>query len=142
MVIAIDPGFEYPYIPKCDKDLPEGEQTTFSLKVLDAKVYARITNSSTLNPNTREVRVRGGTVLLDTLREGLVGWNNFKDRDGNPIDFKFNKVGKGQRASDESISRIPPKIRSELSDQITEMSDLNKEEAKNLESEQDGQQDT
>jgi hypothetical protein len=103
-----------------------GEQKTiFKLAVLDAEVFASL-GQYTENPLK---------MMLEIVRFGLRGIENFKDSNGN--DVKFTTVNKavGQYSykvvADSLLKIIPSQIVNEIGAEILNMSKLGSEEIKN-----------
>jgi hypothetical protein len=75
-----------------DRELPPEEQSVFKLKILSphesARLQDRMTGEKTYAMNT-----------LDAVREGLKGWENLNDADGNPIKFKGSKAGQFEESN-------------------------------------------
>lgn len=111
------------FVPKAEEGLPEPEKTKFFCKFLDVNTSAQISDqiySAKGFGNKREELLRAGTQELTILRKGLVGWHNFLDEEGNPIEW-IRPEGSKQRqdsAMDENLNKIPPEIRSEIADFI------------------------
>ena len=110
------------FVSKYDKEEPK---TTWKLGVLDADMFASL-GELTNNPLK---------MMLEIVRFGLKGIENFKDASGNEI--KFSAVSRAvgpysyKIVSDNIIKIIPSPIISELGAEILKISKLNEEEAKN-----------
>ena len=129
MVIAVEPGEVFDYIVKADRDKEESEQTIFRLKVLDNKTQIKIQDSgSVMNVHTGDMRIKAGNKTDLILKAGLTGVDNLKNRKGEIIDFMTDK---NNIVSDDFLGMLPPKVKSELANEITEMQSLQEDELKN-----------
>jgi len=100
------------YICKDDRDLPVEEQTIFTLRRIPLPKLAKIEDElykATGIGKRREEKIRTGNNQMKILQEGLAGWENFKDEDGEDIPFS-NDVN--------LFSSIPADARRELADAI------------------------
>lgn len=135
MLIARKPGGTFNYVSKNDPD--KENPTVFHLKNLDASDQARIEDSLATGKapvgGSRDedvrIEVSSGTNVLRILNAGLDGWENFKDENGNEVEFI--KDGRGKPKSD-MFNYLPPSLRRELSNAITEGNTLSEEQEKNL----------
>ena len=95
------------YISKCDRELPEEEQTVFMVQFLSAKQQAKLRDmmySVSGIGNARSEKFLTGSAALKALQFGLKGWKNFKYEDtGEEIPF-----------SEDNFSCIPPAERDEI----------------------------
>jgi len=102
----------------------EDEATSFSVERLGEAAEA--TAVSKINFAKRDI---------ETVRFGLKGWQNFKDKDGNERPFKTQKINKGGRVyevcTDSTIRQIPLEVIRELAEAIRSANSLSEEEAKN-----------
>jgi len=134
-IIAIDPDQTHQYVPKIARDWPVEDQPVFILKALKAKDAARLEDgmadaviNKKENDNTT-MRIYSGTAVINALKTGLVGWQNFKDVNGNDVIWRENN---GVPRS-ENFDCIPAQIRKELAEAITEGNFLTEQEEKNSE---------
>lgn len=117
------PGSVRDYICKADRDLPEGARpTVFHLKTLTAKETAQLEDGLSVFNKDGSMQVNSGSATLAILRMGLRGWTDVDapfeaDRDGAP--------------ADRSLDMLPPDVRRELADAITEGNRLDAEQEKN-----------
>ncbi len=130
---AIDPDAVFPYVLKDDRELKDGhkDKTVFQLGTLKARKYAGLQDSAitvTGGKKDRETNCKSGTVELDVLHEGLKGWSNFNDENGDPIEFETSD---SRNAMDRNLSRLRHKHREELADVITDGAEPDEEEVKN-----------
>lgn len=133
-IIAIDPEAVHRYVPKIARSLPVEDQPIFLIKALKAKESAKIQDGladyvegdGNVAP---AVRIYSGTAILNALKLGLSGWENFKNAKGEDVAWRENN---GQ-ARPENIDFIPPDIRKELAEVITEGTFLTEQEEKNSE---------
>lgn len=128
MVIAADPRIPFDYILGIDRKKPRQEQTVFKLKILSPTEEAEIQDSGISMVKEQEFKFNLGKKKIQILKAGLVGWNNFKDRDGKDVLFNTDKNGE---PTDESLSRLRPEWRTELANAITEQNTMSEEEIKN-----------
>ena len=107
---AITPGVPHDYVPKCDRELPEAEQTVFSVSFLESEEVAKLRDGMYYEGGMgkrRRVAMKTGTFDQETLKKGLRGWRGLLDEEGNPVEFDQSKIVK-------MIDRIPPEVRTEL----------------------------
>lgn len=134
MPIAVDPEKTFDYILKRERSLPIEQQTIFHLKVLTARELAGIEdNVSRINTADGSMTVKTGSTILDTLKKGLRGWENFKDAQGNAVLYRENNGV----PRDDNFDRLLPADRRELANAITEQNRLTEEQIKNSESGQE-----
>ena len=135
MVIALTPGHEWDYICKCDRELPEEEQTVWRLRTLTEEQYRQLVDKlTTTDQESGELRFNLGSHIYRAVRYGLVGVKNFRDENGKEIELVTTQRGpKPEHAvvRDEFIAKIPPQVRHELADAIVERNKLAHSEAKN-----------
>lgn len=121
------------YVPECDKDLPQGEQTTFLLKQLSPNEEALLDNMfSSVRGDSMDMRI--GDQQLFALHMGLVGVENFFDEDGNAIKLEREKGklhGFVQPLTNKFLAYIPKDVRSELANEIIGLGRIDEAEAKN-----------
>lgn len=123
MPIAIDPKKTWTYVLECDRALPASQQTRWKLKALTVAEHARIADgASSFHRETGTIRIAQGTEVLETLRAGLVGCENFIDAAG--LLVQFNQ-------SDEFLSRLRPEWRAELAAAIKDHNTLDADDRKN-----------
>lgn len=127
MAIAVDPNRTFDYVLKGDRKLPVEQQTVFKLKVLSAKELARLEDNISLMDLNGVMQVKSGSIILETLRIGLRGWDTFHDKNGNLIEFRDNN-GKPR---DDNFDLLRPEWRRELANAITEQTKLSGDEIKN-----------
>ncbi len=120
MPIALDPKSTFTYTLEDDRQLPEGQQTVFTLRGLTVAEEASVSDSMILaTPGADEMSLRAGTHQLTVLRHGLRGWSNFMDADGKEVVFEVGK-GHPRHVTDACLDRLLPKHRQELSNAILE----------------------
>ena len=131
MPIAIDPKATIDYVLKCDEGKPTEDQTVYELRWLTVSELAQLedgTLTSQMDADGKpEFRVLSGSVQVKALVLGLVGWRNFKDREGNEIKFKR----RSDKCAKENLDFLHPSWRRELSEAITEMNEVTEEDEKN-----------
>ena len=112
------------YVLEVDRDLPVDEQTKFFIKPLSAKQNAAIQDGMKFSKSEKGAVIDNiGSHTLDTLKSGLVGWENFNDADANPIKFVKNM--------EDNIDKLCVEYRYELSGAIMELSNLGPIKEKN-----------
>lgn len=111
---AINSKTPHEFVTKAEKKLPPEKQTSFKVRFLTASQQAEIRdtlyNVSGLG-KARKERIQTGTADLQTLKYGLVGWSNFLDDNGSPVNFDLGKI-------DDMIDMIPPEARSEIASHV------------------------
>lgn len=121
------------YIPECDRNLPENEQTVFVLKTLSAKDQAIVDDKTGSVDAEGGYKITVGTQNLLLIHLGLVDVRNFKDSNGNDVKLtRSDKLINGiHEISNDFIIRIPKDIRSEIAYAIRKGYQLEDEEVKN-----------
>lgn len=127
MPIAIDPRSVRRYVLSDERKLiAEGKltrdaATKFLLKTMSIETEGRVARAT--QEGTHET-------LLITLREGLVGWENFRDARGIEVPFVVYPADhplKGQ-PTDETLERVPRSCRGELMAATMELSNVSESE--------------
>lgn len=107
------------FILSCDKELPQEQQTKFFLKPLSSKDESEIADLASSDRSSfieyvqdeRTVKVPSQAGYNEKrwrmLSKCLVGWANYKDAEGNEIDFE-------KLTPDERLSMLYPEWREEL----------------------------
>jgi len=137
MVKPISPNAEYRYILECDRNLPAEEQTVFILRPLTYAEYTQIEDN--VIESTSEVRrgyrkkggdefkmkILSGSQEKRILCSGIKRIENFKDENGNEIEWDFH-----WKDSDKMkvLSMLKPVYRRELANVITEASYLDEDD--------------
>ena len=131
-IIALDPDQVHEYVPKTARDWPDEDQPVFLLKCLKAKESAKLQDNVVQAGmgDDPQMKIFTGSTVLRALEMGLVGWRNFKGKDGTEAEWRENN-GKPRP---ENFDRIPEKIRQELAGAITDGTFLTEQEEKNSES--------
>lgn len=127
MAIAVDPERTFDYVLQEERDLPIEQQTVWKIKVLTARELAEIEDNTSRIDKEGVLQVRHGSVVLNTLRKGLRGWENFQDAQGNPVPFRDNN---GVPRED-NFDRMRPAWRREICNAITEQNRLTADQVKN-----------
>jgi len=136
MPIAIDTRSSWFYVLVRERDLDEEKQTRFELRPLACGELAKIEDHlASFSAETGEARMLSGTQTLGILRAGLVGWENFPDRNGNDVSFsgtkrKLNGV-EIMQPDDSALDRLTPQDRRELAQAIAEQTRLTEEQRGN-----------
>ena len=125
MISGIDTGLSKDYISKYDTEEPK---TVWKLGVLSSYAFAYV-GSKISDPSQS---VNG---MIEIVRIGLLGFSNFKDKDGNDVEFTTKSKEIGQRSfkivSDNIINIIPIDIIIELGGEILKITNLTEQEIKN-----------
>jgi len=138
MAIAIT-MVPFKYVLRCDRALNKDMQTSFLLRRLSAEENAQIedairysSTASSVAGNDPEVTVvqSPGSTVLEILRVGLKGWENFLDEDHNPIAFTAPS-GMDSTCPMSNIDKIHPDHRHELARAIEEGNTISEEDSKN-----------
>jgi len=123
------------YVPKsCRNEKPE-DQPVFKLKFLEVAEFARIQDelfkSSGFGKKRTEKFMLGQQTML-ALRQGLIGWENFKYEDGTPVEWEDPNQGRDPedraRIMDTNLNKIPPAERAEMADYVRGESTLGEDE--------------
>lgn len=124
-----------------DPDKGNPNATRFKLAFIDSFVTAYLKDKLTsfeADPNdaTKVVSVYSpNEIHIETVRFGLKGWENFKDEEGNDIEFKTVKRRMGGRSydvvSDELLGNLPMSLIEELAVEIRRLNIVTVAEAKN-----------
>ena len=135
MVIPLDPKCEIRFIAEDDRELPAEQQTVFLIRSLSARQQADVQNNSITVSNQgggdMDTEVKTGEWAISVLNYGLTGWENFPPGEDKDLPFRANGAGQKRKVSDDTLSRIPTGVRSELAAAIWDGTDLADKEAKN-----------
>jgi hypothetical protein len=129
-----------PYVLKDNRGDPAEEQTKFLLEALSGKkrraVRDALYGASTQRQDTdskkteQEVNLRDNYAVAElTVKNGLVGWENYMDEDENGTETEVKWPGSAREAIEGEL--IGEDIILELAPKLWAMSDLTKEEAGN-----------
>lgn len=125
MITGIDTGLAQDYISKFDNSEPK---TIWKLGVLSAHAFAYV-GSKVSDPKQS---IEG---MIEIVRFGLLGFSNFKDKDGNDVKFttqiKDIHSKSHQVVSGNIIDFIPVDIIIELGGKILEITKLSEQVIKN-----------
>ena len=125
MITGIDLNQTIDYISKSDKAEP---RTVWKIGVLPTPVLSYCTSKMTSENQSLDL-------MVDVVRFGLKGIENFQDKSKNSIGYAENPVHIGgrvyQSVSDRIINIIPMKIITELGNEILKLSHLTDDESKN-----------
>jgi len=134
MPIAVDPRQPWDYVLKAERN--NETPTKFHLRPLTCGELATVEdNLAAFNAESGEARLLSGTQTLKILRMGLVGWSDFYDAEGKPVEFQGTrrKVA-GQdvvQPDDITLDRLVPADRREIAEAITEQNRLTDTDRKN-----------
>ena len=116
MAVAVQPKKQFDYVLEEDRKLLAEKQTVWKLRGLSIGEQADVQDSlRTERTETGETSWKTGTLLLKTLRAGLVGVANFCDDTGLPVAFSSDKSGV---VTDDFLDRLAPAWRTELANAI------------------------
>jgi len=132
MAIAVDMKTVIRHVLERDRVLPADQQTTFLLGIVPARDKAQLADKILARHEGGFIELRQETVNLGMLRAGLRGWENFKDRAGNVLEFKTLSGGNGHAVpTDEMLDLIRDADRTELVSVITKATELSEDDQKN-----------
>lgn len=125
MITGIDTGLAQDYVSKFDNSEPK---TIWKIGVLSAQVFAYV--GSKISDSAKSIEG-----MIEIVRFGLKGFENFKDKDGNDVKFTTQSKdvysGTFHIVSDNIISFIPIDIIIELGGKILEITKLSEQVIKN-----------
>ena len=87
MVIARSTKETFEYVCVSDRELPESEQTVFTLRHLPATVGMSLDNLHE-GDQKGHVTLKVGDQKIVALMAGLAGWRNFNKADGSVVEFR------------------------------------------------------
>jgi hypothetical protein len=122
--IALDPSETFEYVLECDRELPEGEQTTFTLRGLTGAERDRIDDMLIVRNADGSQSYRTGSATTSALRFGLKGWGGFRDAKGDEVPFKAIRG----TVTDACLDRLTTAWRTELANAITSRGDVSESE--------------
>ena len=143
MVKPVDPAASIPYVCAADREtdasglalVPEAERTTWMLRVPNVADEAEIKQLGVVAAQRGLSGFHYGRSIVEILRIGLVGADNFRNPDGTVIEWKTEeRTVFGRRrtvVSDAFLDRIPSGLRDELVAAITNGSGIPELDAKN-----------
>lgn len=117
MVIPLDPKQQLTFVCEADRELPEEEQTRFTIRALSAREQAQVQNESvavSAGGGETSTTVKTGAWAIAVLNLGLLGWENFPPGEAADLEFKAQGGGTSRKVSDATLSRIPSTVRNEL----------------------------
>lgn len=125
MITGIDTSLSQDYISKYDAGEPK---TIWKIGVLSAHAFAYV--GQKMSDQTKSL-----DGLIEVVRFGLLGFENFTNAAGQPIAYKTTHKDVGNRGynlvADEVISLMPSSIVIELGAKILEISTLSEQIIKN-----------
>lgn len=136
MTIAITAGDTWQYITLADRELPEEQQTVWTLRVLDGTERQHLKKGVvTSDSKAEEFSYSMGPYVHRCMQFGLAGVENFPDGNGALVKFATHEVGtpggKKRRPTDEFIGRIPDGVQVELAEAIDNNTRLDAGDVKN-----------
>ncbi len=125
----------FPYVLKCDRDLPPDQQTVFQLRPLtNAQRFSLLDMNSVQGGSTT---LRGGTMAQTALRIGLAGWENLTNENDAVVPYVAHQgkvmvhgVAAESPATEETMNRLPWEAVEELADAIMNGLQLTQDDAK------------
>lgn len=144
-IVGLSVNAKWTFESDLDPDKGTPQASKFILKTLDSRVYGMIQDEGasyridTRDPNPEEVEsaVAYNGVLFMTCQFGIADWRNVVDAEGNEIEFKTIKKRMGgatyEIVDPSVLSRLPNKVISELSNEITRRNRLTDTEGKGSE---------
>ena len=134
MPIALDPKEPFDYVLVAERDLPEEDRTVFHLRGLTIEEETNLNNgmlSSQMGGD--EVNWNTGDYQLSTLKRGVLGWENFMDKRGEPVPFRTMDPGKATSrkmagVTNECLNTISSTDRTELANAITSRGKVTEDE--------------
>ncbi len=120
---AIDTKKIIEYVAKVDRKLDKKDQTIFKVKMISVSQQAGIRDNLYKVSGTgkqRSEKFQAGTMNLDTLKLGLVGWDNFQGENG-PITFD-------EKNREDMINMIPSAVAEEISNFVRGEAELDEGE--------------
>ena len=125
MIIGIDTSLSKDFISRYDNSEPK---TVWKIGVLSAHAFAYV--GSKISDPTKSLEG-----MIEVVRFGLLGFDNFKDAKGNLVPFDTVSKSIGQHnynvVTDKIIAIMPIDIIIELGGRILEMTKLTEQEIKN-----------
>jgi len=129
MVIARDPGQSVDYVLEEDRSLDPKDQTRFKIKFLTNRQRAEIEDNIGKMNKDGSYELRAGSYPMDIVKLGLMGWEGFKNENGE--DVPFTKTSGTDKASEKSLDYLRPAWITELANAITEKNTITEDEQKN-----------
>jgi hypothetical protein len=140
MTYAVDIDKELRYVLEEDRELPDGDagKPVFLIKGLSAEEAALIDDELAVTgregkgrkrKKQQEMKWRIGSSIIKILDAGLLGWQNFRTKDGKEIPWDETKRKR-------NYNYLPEAARAEIADAIRNISDVSEEERENLDLEQ------
>jgi hypothetical protein len=137
MVVARSNGEPFSYVLVAERELPAEKQTNFQLRRLSTRQLLLLQNMQ--GEDAAGISgVQTGSISVAVLQIGLLGWSNFVDEHGSPVEFKQIK---GERliagipatnpASLGSLDLLPTEAAAELVGAIIKGNQITPEDRKN-----------
>jgi len=123
------------YVPKVYREIgpdliPKSEWPVFKLRGKNGLEIAEAEdNSGYMDTEQQRLVITAGKARLQTLANNILGWKNFKDREGNLVEFVQEKNVVYKTA----LQRLSAELQRELHEAINEQSVLTEEELQGLE---------
>ncbi|MBL8752271.1 MAG: hypothetical protein JNK15_03135 [Planctomycetes bacterium] len=130
MVIARSTRETFRFQLEAERNLPEGERTTFLLAHLPTRIMIELLDLAS--------RGESGKWIMVALKVGLVGWENFNDADGRPEPFVFDRrpcklhgIDIEKPVSDDSLNALPAAVAAQIAKAVIEGNQITATDAKN-----------
>lgn len=124
----LDPRKPHRFVPKCireSKDIPPDRKAIFLVRPLTkgerADIQDKIVQGSGLGQRRKE-EYRTGTMMLETLRTGLMGWENLWLQDPDDLE-KWEAVPYDKAAKEKMLDLIPNRVADELANYILDQAE-------------------
>ena len=110
------------HLAPSDYEIDEGSGgPVFTIRPLNGLEMAEVTDYIKFDENRNTIFPAKACEII--LKHGLIGWKNFKDREGNDVEFdKFDQLL--------NLTRLPFVSVRRIADRIIDISDLGVEDAK------------
>lgn len=145
IAISLDP---FKFVRECDRKLPPPERTWFLLRRLSARENAQIEDSVRASIKIADVMVERmnaavgmqgspGTIVVETMRIGLLDWGNLFDAKGKAVKF-IAAPTEGPYANlcpYKNMDLLDADCRHDIAEGIDQGDEFTEEDSKNLPSE-------
>lgn len=131
-MIARDAKKTIDYVLEDERNAPPEARTTWTLGVISARAHAAIADETlTFAPSGKVTGFRNALHTLLTVAYGLRGVSGLKGEDGEDLTLTWADGSGGPRVADSFLDQIPPAVRLELANRITDLNSVGPEERKN-----------
>ncbi len=106
-----------------ERSEPPQEPAVFTLRPIALKDWTRIEDDmARVNAKSGELTAKTATRAVEVIRLGLIGWKNFRYRNGEDAEFLTTTQGTGKSLlkipREETIALLPADARRELAEEI------------------------